>query len=146
VAVSAPHGGLVAVGRDRPDHEDVQGEDDQRPERVVGEEPEHGHGTEQRQHDRHGPGPGSAGQQADARAGDDQPEDQVDPAPGGLVELEQVLLGGDVEVVVEDRHQAGDGLEHADHEHHHGGEQDETDRQAAGLPPAARRLISPISR
>jgi hypothetical protein len=76
------------------------------------------------------------------RAGDDQPEDQVHPAPGGLVELEEVLLGVDVEVVVEDRHQAGEGLEHAHDEHHHGGEQDETDGHASSLPLAAPRSIS----
>src|SRR5215217_4389544 len=50
--------------------------------------------------------------------------------PSGDVELEQVLAGGQVEVVVDERHQPGDSLEDADQDHHHRGEQDKTDRRA----------------
>jgi hypothetical protein len=62
----------------------------------------------------------------------------VDPAPGRDVELEQVVAGGDVELVLEDGDQALQRLEDADHDHHDGGEHDEPDRPAAGLPAGPR--------
>jgi hypothetical protein len=55
---------VPAVGGDRPDHEDVQGDDDdQRPERVVGEEQEVGDGAKHGQGDGRGTGPGPPRQQ-----------------------------------------------------------------------------------
>src|SRR5918993_169770 len=122
------------VGGDGPDHEDVQGDDEQRPERVVGDEQEVGDGAEHGQGDGRGPGPGPARQQPVAGEGHDQAEDQVDPAPGGGVELEQVVAGGHIELVLEDGDQALQGLEDADHDHHDGGEHDEPDRPAARMP------------
>jgi hypothetical protein len=94
------------VGGDGPDHEDVQGDDQQRPERVVGDEQEVGDGAEHGQGDGHRPGPGPARQQPPAGEGHQQAEHQVDPAPGGGVELEQVVAGLDVELVLEDADQA----------------------------------------
>src|SRR5215211_933025 len=123
---------VPAVGGDRPDHEDVQGDDDQRPERVVGDEQEVGDGAEHGQGDGRGTGPGPARQQSPAGEGHQQPEDQVDPAPGGGVQLEQVVAGGDIELVLEDGHQALQRLPDADHDHHEAGEQNEAHRPAAG--------------
>src|SRR5215211_7099228 len=94
------------VGGDGPDDEDVQGDDQQRPERVVGDEQEVGDGAEHGQGDGRGPGPGAARQQPIAGEGHHQAEDQVDPAPGGGVELEQVVAGGHIELVLEDGDQA----------------------------------------
>src|SRR5215217_5267529 len=90
------------VGGNGPDHQDVEGDDQQRPERVVGDEQEVGDRAEHGQGDGHGPGPGPARQQPIAGEGHRQPEQQVDPAPGGGVELEQVVAGGDIELVLED--------------------------------------------
>jgi len=53
---------VAAVGGDRPDNEDIQGDDEQRPERV-GDEQEVGDGAEQDHGDSDGPGPGAARQQ-----------------------------------------------------------------------------------
>src|SRR5215207_5109183 len=93
---------LAAVGGHSPDDKDVQGDDEQRPERVVGNEGEVGDRAEHGQGDRHRPGPGPPRQQPPAGEGHQQPDQQVDPAPGGGVELEQVVAGGDVELVLED--------------------------------------------
>ena len=45
------------------------------------------------------------GQQSPAGEGHDQAEDQVRPAPSGGVELEGVVAGGDIELVLKDGHQ-----------------------------------------
>ena len=58
---------LAPVGGDSPDHEHVQGDDQQRPERVVGNEQEVGQGAEHGQGDGRGPGPGPARQQPSRR-------------------------------------------------------------------------------
>ena len=65
---------------------------------------------------------------------DEHADDQVDPAPGGEVELEDPFLADDVEVVVEQGDQALQGVERADHDHGNAGEDDETDGQAAARP------------
>src|ERR687898_256470 len=100
-----------------------------------------GDGAEHGQGDGRGPGPGPARQQPVAGEGHDQAEDQVDPAPGGGVELEQVVAGGHIELVLEDGDQALQGLEDADHDHHGGGEHDEPDRPAARLPARTRVCV-----
>ena len=82
------------VGRHGPDHKDVQGDEEQRPERVVGDEQEVGDGAEHGQDDRHRARPGPPREQPPAGEGHQQPDQQVDPAPGGGVELEQVVAGG----------------------------------------------------
>src|SRR5918994_3833095 len=97
------------VGGDGPDHEDGQGEDERRPERVVGDEQEVGDGAEHGQDDRHRPGPGPPREQPPAGEGHDQPQDQMRPAPGGGVELEGVVAGGHIELVLEDGHQPLEG-------------------------------------
>src|SRR5918994_4319153 len=129
------------VGGDGPDHEDVQGDDEQRPERVVGDEQEVGDGAEHGQGDGRGPGPGAARQQPPAGEGHQQAEQQVDPAPAGGVELEQVVAGGDIELVLEDRDEALQRLPDADHDHR--GEQNEAHRPAAGglVWPTRRRIL-----
>jgi hypothetical protein len=127
------------VGGDGPDDKDVQGDEEQRPERVVGDEQEVGDGAQHDQGDPDHPGPGAARQQPPAGEGHQQPDQQVDPAPGGGVELEQVIAGGDIELVLEDRDEPLQRLEHADHDHHDRGEQDEPDRRAAGSWPRADR-------
>src|SRR5215211_7323471 len=134
---------LAAVGGQGPDHEDVHGDDQHRPERVVGDEQEVGRGAECRQGDADDPRPGLPREQPPAGESHNQAEHQVDPAPGGGVELEGVVAGGDVELVLEDRDQALQGLPGADHEHHDRGEDGEADRPAAGVLPAAagRRIL-----
>src|SRR5215204_6092952 len=72
---------VPTMGGDGPDHEDVQGDDQQRPERVVGDEQEVGDGAKHGQEDGHRPGPGPARQQPVAGDGHQQAEQQVDPAP-----------------------------------------------------------------
>src|SRR4029450_6104920 len=76
---------LAPVGGDGPDDEDVDGDDGQRPERVVGDEQEVGDGAEHGHGDPDDPGPGAAGQQPPAGERHDQPDHQVDPAPDGGV-------------------------------------------------------------
>src|SRR5215203_1693144 len=125
---------LAAVGGHGPDDEDVQGDDEQRPERVVGDEGEVGDGAEHGQDDRHRARPGPPRQQPPAGEGHQQAEDQVGPAPGGGVELEEVVAGGDVELVLEDGDEPLDGLEHPGHDHHDRREQDEPDGRPARLP------------
>src|SRR5829696_4437351 len=132
---------LAAVGGHGPDDEDVQGDDQQRPERVVGDEQEVGDGAEHGQGDGRGPGPGPARQQPPAGDGHHQPDQQVDPAPGGGVELEGVVAGGDIELVLEDGDQTLQGLEDTRHDHHDRGEQDEPDRRPACLPARTRVRI-----
>src|SRR4029453_6882174 len=95
-------GNLPAVGGDGPDHKDIQGDDQQRPERVVGKPQEDGDGTQYGHGDPNHPGPGLSRQQPPAGEAHQQANQQVDPAPGGGVELEQVVAGGDVELVLED--------------------------------------------
>src|SRR5215213_7958236 len=122
---------VASVGGDGPDDKDVQGDDQQRPERVVGDEQEVGDGAEHGQGDGRGPGPGPARQQPIAGEGHQQADHQVNPAPGGGVELEGVVAGGDIELVLEDGDQTLQGLEDPRHDHHDRGEQDEPDRRAA---------------
>src|SRR5215212_11310014 len=125
---------LAAVGGHGPDDEDIQGDDEQRPEPVVGNEGEVGDGAEHGQDDRHRAGPGPPRQQPPAGEGHDQTKDQVGPAPGGGVELEDVVAGGDIELVLEDGDEPLQGLEHPGHDHHDRREQDEPDRRPARLP------------
>src|SRR4029453_11445520 len=105
-ALAAPEmrsdGTLAAVGGDGPDHKDIQGDDQHRPERVVGKPQEGGDGAEHGHGDPNDPGPGPARQQPPAGEAHQQAEQQVDPAPGGGVELKQVVAGGDLELVVDD--------------------------------------------
>src|SRR5215208_6841623 len=125
---------LAAVGGHGPDDEDVQGDDEQRPERVVGNEGEVGDRAEHGQGDRRHPGPGPPRQQPPAGEGHQQPDQQMGPAPGGGVELEQVVAGRDIELVLEDADQPLQGLEHPGHDHHDRREQDEPDGRPARLP------------
>ena len=83
-------------------------------------------GQEDGGHDR----PGPAREQRPAAAQHEDADQQVDPAPGARVELEGVVAGHDEELVVDDRHEAGDDLEAAHHDHHGGGEGEPADGEA----------------
>ena len=116
-----------------------------RPERVVGDEGEVRQGAEDGQDDADRAPPDLAVQHREAGEQHQQPHQQVDPAPAGGVELEQVVGRGDVEVVLEQRRHAGQRLEAAGHDHHDAGEHDEPGGQAAGRSPAGRRRGSSMS-
>src|SRR4029079_16794836 len=99
--------------RDRPDDPDVQGDDEQRPERVVRQEQEVREGARDRDHYRDAGRPAAASEQGGPRDRDDDGQDQVDPAPGGHVEAERVVVPDDEERVVQNRRETDDSLEDA---------------------------------
>ena len=53
------------------------------------------------------PTPGLTGQHGEAGEEHEQAEQQVDPAPAGGIELQQVVRGGDVELVLEECDHSG---------------------------------------
>jgi uncharacterized membrane protein HdeD (DUF308 family) len=117
-----------ARARQRPDHPDVEPDHDQRPDRVVRDEEEVGERAQHREHDRRHSGPRLAGEQAQARGEDGDADDQVDPAPGGDVEVECVVACDDVELVVEDGDEPREDLEDPRERHQRRGEGDRTER------------------
>src|SRR6478752_4178444 len=127
-------GDVAAVHRQRPDDQHVQGDDDQAPDRVVGQPYEVQHGAERGDGDADGAGPDGAVEDEEPGDQDEQADEQVDPAPGGQVELEDPFLADDVEVVVEQGDQALHRVERADHDHRDAGEDDESDGEAAARP------------
>jgi hypothetical protein len=97
-------------GWHRPDHGDGQGDDGQRPTASRGRNANmatalRGVTTMATT------GPRSGRPSGRRPPCDDQPEEQVDPAPGDVVELEQVLASRDQEPFVDDGHQTGEGLD-----------------------------------
>src|SRR5215218_8785115 len=108
--------------RQRPDHPDVEGDHEDRPEGVVGDEEEVRDGAEAGEHDRCDDGPPTAREQAPAGGHERNAEQQMHPPPDARVEVERVVLGDDEELVVEDRRQAGDDLEAPDEREDAGGE------------------------
>ena len=61
---------------------------------------------------------------AEADGDHDDAEAEVDPAPHGWIEVEDVVLGDDEELVVEERRQPCDGLKDAEQDQHDRGEGD----------------------
>ena len=61
------------------------------------------------------------------------PRIEMDPSPGGDVELEHVFLTYDIELVLEQGDETGDGMPEADHDHHQRGKCGPTDRPATGF-------------
>ena len=89
-----------------PDDGDVEGDDEHRPQWVVGDEQEVVEHHEADDDDAHDARPGGTGEQSGTDQDDKDAEEQVDPAPGGGVELEGVVDGVDVELVVDDGDEA----------------------------------------
>src|SRR5690349_16354625 len=115
---ASSHRGLVhpehAGARQRPDDPDVGGDDQDRPERIVRQEEEVVDRAQHRQRERDDRRPGLAGEEREAGQGHEDAEDQVDPAPLGDVEAQEVVARQRVELVVADRRDAVDDLEGTD--------------------------------
>ena len=75
--------------------------------------------------------PGSSLEEEDPCERGHEAQDQVDPAPGGDVELEDVVRADDEEGVVDQRHESLDGLERPDEDHEDGRRDGQPDRRAA---------------
>jgi hypothetical protein len=104
-----------------PDNENVQGDDDYRPQRVVRNESEIRDRADDGHGDTHRSRPDRTAEQPHRGEDDDYPCDQVDPTPSGRVELENVVSSGDIELVLEDSRETSDRVERSSHEHHDGG-------------------------
>ena len=74
-------------------------------------------------------------------------EDQVQPAPGGHVELVHVSRPHDEELVLDDRREPRECVEAADEHHHHAGENHESDGPSHSLPvlPSLLRLLLKVA-
>src|SRR6476469_4102079 len=102
VADPLPGGGDVpAVHGESPDDEDIQGDDEQAPDRVVRQPHEVQHDADRRDRDSDEPRPQGSLENEESRDRKEGTDEQVNPAPGGEVELEDPFLSDDVEVVVE---------------------------------------------
>ena len=132
---------VSVVGRQSGDHEHVQRDDQDRPDGLIGDEEEVPDRAERRERDADDPRPGRALEDPVAGADHDHAADQVDPAPGGRVELVRVVRADDEELVVDDRRESGEGMEDADQHQHHAGEHDESDRPAADFPRCHRSSV-----
>ncbi len=108
---------VSSVDRDSPDDKDVERDDGQTPDGVVRHPHEAGERAEARHDDGDGPRPDGALQEGEPGKGHDDAEDQVNPAPRGDVELEDVLLAKDEERVVHEGHEALEGVEDPGHDH-----------------------------
>src|SRR4051794_21803766 len=122
---------VAAVDGDRPDDEDVEDDDGDAPQRVVRHRDEAADHADAGRDDGDGPGPHDSPEQGRPGERDDDAEDQVQPAPRGDVELEDVLGTDDVEGVVEQGDEALEGVEHADHHHQGSGEHRHADGSTA---------------
>src|SRR4051794_31397101 len=124
-----PRSGSDRAGsRQRPDHPDVEGDDDERPPRVVREEEEVRDRAQHRERDRGHAGPRAIAEEGGAGHYEEDAENEVDPAPGRDVEVERVVLRRHEELVVDQRSEAREDLERADQEEHRGGERDAAHR------------------
>src|SRR6478752_818769 len=117
--VSAPFwsaGEVAAVDGLGPDDQHVEGDDDQAPYRVVGQPHEVQYGAQRGDGDAHRAGPDCAVEHEESGDQHEHPDEQVDPAPGGEVELEDPFLADDVEVVIEQGDQTLQSVERTDHD------------------------------
>lgn len=102
----------------RPDDEARDGDHGDRPDRIVGQGTEVGDDEEARDADAEDAGPGRRHEQAEADGEGEYAQGEVDPSPGGEVELEDVVPRRDEYVVVRDLRDAAHDVENAaDHEH-----------------------------
>src|SRR6478735_9349572 len=121
----AVEGSTVTVGRDGIDHQEVDGDHDERPQGIGRHEDEVGDGARHREHDGHDPGPHRTPEERPARAGHEDAQDQVDPPPRRVVDAhDEAVLADLVVVLVEDADEAGDRVEAPEDEHHGAGEHD----------------------
>ena len=72
--------------------------------------------------------PGGPGKERPPGDQDHDATDEVDPTPGRDVKRVDGLLGRDEGGALQDRRQAVHGMEEADHDHHHAGEEDHANR------------------
>jgi len=126
-----------------PDDEGVDGDQHDRPERCVRQPQEVRDHAEAGQQYTHDPGPCGALKQGHSSENDHGPQDQMDPAPSGEVELEDVVTGGDEHVVVRDGGDARENGHQAAADHHDCGEHQPA---AATLRHAARSGVAHLSR
>src|ERR671913_888504 len=122
---------VATVEGHRPDDGDVEGDDEDAPHGVMRQPGEARHHADRGHDHGNGPGPERSAEQRETGEGDEHAEEEVDPAPGRDVELEDVLLAQGVELVVEQRDQTLDGMEDADHDHEHTGEDRHADCSTA---------------
>src|SRR2546423_601726 len=118
VAARRPSGG------ERVQHGDVQRDHQQRPDRVGGQP---GDLDERVQHDDDDPGdarPGPSGQQAEAGDHEDRAGHQQGPAPAGDVHDDQPGRRDDEALVPDQREDALQDVERADHDEHRAGEEE----------------------
>src|SRR4051794_39489831 len=126
---SAACSGHVARMCDQgPDDGDVERDDQERPDRVVGDEQEVGHHAERGARDPDDATPQLTPENAETGAGDEHTQQEVEPTPRGEVERVDVVGRRDVEVVVHDGGETGERLPHTDDYHHRTGEDAETAR------------------
>ncbi len=123
----------VPVGGERPDHEDVQGDDDHRPEGRVRQEEEVREEVQGGEDDAGHPRPARPLEHSRPGDGDTDAEHQVDPAPAGEADPVDVLADIAVDVPVGQGRDALQGRDDALAEH-----QDPGEEHAAGHPEAVR--------
>ena len=87
-------------GRDRPDHNDIERDDQDRPQWVIRHPQEVGDDQEQRNDDCRRPGPHCTGEEAEGHHDPDDAQDDVDPTPRRDVELVRVVDTHDKQIVV----------------------------------------------
>lgn len=124
----------AARGAHRPDDEDVDRDDRQRPQRVVRQPHEVGDHGEAGHRDGHHPRPHGTVEQTDAREDEQDAQRQMQPAPRGEVGLVRVVARHDEDVVLGDSRDALEDAQRATEDHHDRGE-----GEPAGLPSAASR-------
>src|SRR4029079_8962654 len=90
------HGDDAPVPGEGPDHGEVEHDDHDGPDRVVGQPSEIRQDADRGDDDTQGAGPDRTGEQADSGEDRDDAHEDVDPSPGCDVELEDPCLGGDV--------------------------------------------------
>src|SRR5664279_6590749 len=74
-------GDVAAMGGQCPDHEDIEGDDQDCPEGVVGQPGEVHQDADPGDDDADRPRPHLPGEESDAGADGDEPDDEVDPSP-----------------------------------------------------------------
>jgi GH15 family glucan-1,4-alpha-glucosidase len=127
---AASHSPFPAAGRERPDDEDVEGDHDDRPDRVPREEHEVRDRAEDGERDADHPGPRHPEQHADPCEEDDGADDHFRDPPAARAEVEDVVRRVPEEGPLDD---LGDPVE----EGHQAGE-DHQDRGQQGAPGPAR--------
>jgi hypothetical protein len=107
------------------DDADADGDHGDRPERVGLDRAELGDDDQPGENGAYDPCPDRPAQEGERRADHDYAQDQVDPAPGREVQPDNVLIGDDVHLVVEQRNQPIDRAHRAQDRHHDPREEDE---------------------